>query len=305
VRGVPLRQARTALHPHDEARTEQCGGALARSCAKMEASPPTKGERALLNAPAPQTANLPAPLRQQMKLHFDTSEHDIYGATVGLLHSLGSKFGSFGNDPAATAVASAAEEQNPKLESYVPRAGSEIFTSFRLRRQLYLAAGRDERLCAAYDKLVVDVILPWIKRQLVEAGDAAAAQPMTWHYQRPPSVRIQPPDPSAFCRAHRDAEFGHQPGELNFWMPLTDPALTQTTLWVESRPDLTDFHPMNLTHGEIGAFHGTLCHHHVPPNTSACTRVSLDFRIGIGCYFDVDWQLRDAKAQHTRRQVTL
>ena len=29
-------------------------------------------------------------------------------------------------------------------------------------------------------------------------------------------------------------------------MPLTDPALTQTTLWVESSPDAGDYHPLQV-----------------------------------------------------------
>ena len=41
------------------------------------------------------------------------------------------------------------------------------------------------------------------------------------------------------------------------------------------------------------------------PNTSPCTRVSLDFRVGVGGYFDPNWTLREAKAQHTRRHVVL
>ena len=40
---------------------------------------------------------------------------------------------------------------------------------------------------------------------------------VTFWYQRPPSVRLQPPDSLAFCRAHDDAEYGHQVGEVNFY----------------------------------------------------------------------------------------
>jgi len=94
-------------------------------------------------------------------------------------------------------------------------------------------------------------------------------------------------------------------GEVNFWMALTDPQLTGTTLWVESSPHAADYHPLQVGPGEIAAFHGTLCRHHVPPNHSSYTRVSLDFRVGIGKYFDPQWQLEGAKAQHTRREITV
>ena len=47
-------------------------------------------------------------------------------------------------------------------------------------------------------------------------------EPLTFYVQRPPTLRLQP-GPSAFTvRPHNDAEYGHQPGELNFWLPLTD-----------------------------------------------------------------------------------
>ena len=62
---------------------------------------------------------------------------------------------------------------------------------------------------------------------------------------------------------------------------------------------------MRIGLGEIATFHGTLCRHHVPPNTSSHTRVTLDFRVGMAPYFDPSWWLSGAKAQHTRREVTL
>ena len=52
--------------------------------------------------------------------------------------------------------------------------------------------------------------------------------------------------------------------------------------WVESEPDRGDYQPLDISYGEIGIFHGTLCRHHVPKNSSDFTRVSMDFRIGLG-----------------------
>ena len=43
-----------------------------------------------------------------------------------------------------------------------------------------------------------------------------------------------------------------------------------------------DYQPLDISYGEIGIFHGTLCRHHVPQNSSDFTRVSMDFRIGLG-----------------------
>lgn len=86
-------------------------------------------------------------------------------------------------------------------------------------------------------------------------------------------------------------------------MPLTDYNMTQATLWVESSPGAEDFQPLAINHGSIAVFHGTLCRHKVPANTSPFTRVSLDFRIGIGDFFDRDWQLDGVKHVHSRREV--
>ena len=53
---------------------------------------------------------------------------------------------------------------------------------------------------------------------------------MAFWCQYPPTVRVQPPDPIACGRMHRDSEYGHQPGEINFWMPLTRLEHTRTSL---------------------------------------------------------------------------
>ena len=52
----------------------------------------------------------------------------------------------------------------------------------------------------------------------------------------PPTLRIQPGPSTRYVRPHKDSDYGHQDGELNFWVPLTDPDLTKTDLWVETSP---------------------------------------------------------------------
>lgn len=83
-------------------------------------------------------------------------------------------------------------------------------------------------------------------------------------------------------------------------MPLTDYELTQTTLLVESRPLLGDFRPLDFSPGTLAAFHGTLCRHFANANPTQYTRASLDFRIGIGRFFDSNWTLRGTKSDHGR-----
>jgi hypothetical protein len=316
----------------------------AASSAVALASVTSKGERALRQAAVPDVVEpLPLSLRREATIRYDLAAHaDLFRAVAALLHSLGGDFlveadgaqpappdadcsadgGCLSRAPPADSERRECAPLTDVLESYRPRSGAAVFTSFRLRQQLYAAAAQDAPLLAAYDHLVHTVVLPFLKARLLLAeggGEAAAAAAAagdgasttaprsstatSFHVQRPPSIRVQPPDQKAFCRAHRDAEYGHQEGEVNFWMPLTGYARTQTTLWVESAPGSADFHPLELAPGEIAAFHGTLLHHRVPPNVSACTRVSLDFRVGVGKFFDPEWRLREAKAQHTRQEV--
>jgi len=96
-----------------------------------------------------------------------------------------------------------------------------------------------------------------------------------------------------------------QAGEVNFWMPLTAYAATQTTLMVETAPGTADFQPLAESHGDIAMFHGVLCHHYAPPNQSCSTRVSLDFRVGVGGHFDPNWELKGARGQHGRRTLRM
>ena len=186
-------------------------------------------------------------------------------------------------------------------------ASAHVFTKFETRRALYLAAEKDDVLVAAYEQLVKEVVLPELSRRLIAASnDISARSSISYWYQCPPTVRVQPPDASTHGGGggpeHRDADYGHQPGELNFWMPLTKPTATQSTLLVESAPDVGDFHPLDVRVGQLASFHGALCRHRAPANASRSTRVSIDFRIGIVPYFDPHWQMPGVRAQHTRRE---
>ena len=40
------------------------------------------------------------------------------------------------------------------------------------------------------------------------------------------------------------------------------------SLWVESAPDLGDFHPLTMTYGEYCRFYGNKCRHYTKPNHS-------------------------------------
>jgi hypothetical protein len=66
----------------------------------------------------------------------------------------------------------------------------------------------------------------------------------TVYYQAKPSLRVQTPGAKGI-RLHRDAEYAHQHGEVNWWLPITHVHGTNT-LQLESDPDLGDFEPLEM-----------------------------------------------------------
>ena len=172
------------------------------------------------------------------------------------------------------------------------------------QRTLSEMVENDDDFLTAFDQFVEKVVVPYLKRRLlqyqsIERQDDESTT--TFYIQRPPTVRIQPGPSIRGVPAHADATYGHQDGELNFWMPLTDPELTQTDLWAERFPDQGDYEPSGTQLGQVFVFHGSSCRHYVPPNPTSFSRVSLDFRIGVEGFFDPQWKLRGTKCDHKRR----
>mmetsp|Transcript_79985 Transcript_79985/g.156414 ORF Transcript_79985/g.156414 Transcript_79985/m.156414 type:complete len:412 (+) Transcript_79985:56-1291(+) len=157
-------------------------------------------------------------------------------------------------------------------------------------------------------RAAAEVLRPELNELSLESsprsGVTFSVAPTTFYCQFPPTLRLQPGPATRFGRPHNDAEYGHQVGEINFWLPLTNFSSTLTALWVESAPGLGDFAPLDMEHGVMAAFHGTLCKHHAEANPTTCTRVSLDFRVGIGEHYDPHWVLRGTKSDHGRIAIT-
>jgi protein-L-isoaspartate(D-aspartate) O-methyltransferase len=250
----------------------------------------TKGELLYRSGPAPKNVkSLPQSLLRKSFISFNTELIDLRSEIINFLSRSGSSFGSFPTTPHV-------------LEEFQPSV--DVFRNFNARKIVYKAVSSDEKLLSVYTNLIKEVIVPHLKALLV-AEENEGDKKHTFYYQYPPTLRIQPGPSKMHGRSHRDAEYGHQCGELNFWMPLSYYSLTQTTLFVEDSPDSKKFHPLMIEYGNIGKFHGTLCHHYAPCNKSMCTRVSLDFRVGISDYFDPEWMLQGIKAQHGRKSITM
>ena len=171
-----------------------------------------------------------------------------------------------------------------------------------------LVAGDDaaDGLLRVFERMLQSRVLPRLKERLAACGALRDAKAKTTFYaQTPPTLRLQPGPSSRHVRPHRDAEYGHQDGEINFWVPLTDVSQTRVDLCVESRPDTGEYRATNAEVGQAACFHGTSCRHLVPANASRHTRVSLDFRVGVEGFFDPEWSMAGTKADHDRRTFTV
>ena len=99
-------------------------------------------------------------------------------------------------------------------------------------------------------------------------------------YQKFPSFRIQVPGLKAVNKWHCDSDSDHRHpnGEINFIIAVTE-MFDNNTVWVESKPNLGDFKPLNLNPGEYVQFNGNKCIHGNKDNDTELTRMSFDFRI--------------------------
>lgn len=267
----------------------------------------SKGERIWAKTAKPNvTSELPTYLRQMHILGFQIASYDVVSAARDLLASLPATIGSF---PTAANMG-----KTQILENYV--LSTNVFRNFKARQVVYKAVSECEPFLKQYEQLVIEVVCPYIKSLMIQHSNEAdseseynANSAVSFHYQYPPSLRLQSGNSDEYGRKHRDAEYGHQIGEINFWMPLSNYQCTNTTLWIEtnSNSDIEKYEPLILNVGEIGMFHGTLLRHYVPSNTSPYTRVSLDFRIGVenGKYFDSSWEMKGLKGKHGRKHVML
>ena len=81
-------------------------------------------------------------------------------------------------------------------------------------------------------------------------------------------------------------------GNLNYYVPLTDAIYGTNSLYLESEPGREDWRALELSYGELQTFYGVYCNHFTAENTTAVTRVSLDFRLVPGCCYEEDAALQ-------------
>ena len=123
------------------------------------------------------------------------------------------------------------------------------------------------QLRACYLRFLREVIMPLVP------------DPQGILYQREPNIRCHYPSTGRqLVLRHCDADYHHQPNEINFWVPCTSSYGTNT-LWTESEPGRGDYHPCELSVGQFLQFYGHQCDHFTFPNDTPHTRISIDFRV--------------------------
>jgi hypothetical protein len=162
------------------------------------------------------TTLLPTQLRQETVLDYDMEEHDLVTAVRNMLTQCDPDVvGSFDQDDNGTDATGP-----PRLESFRVQTSSTWRTANggqceSAQRYLSDQVASNTEFLAVFDRFVLGVVLPNIKRRLVDLGLASeAAGSVKFYYQRPPTLRLQPGPAWARVKPHSDAEYGHQNGEL-------------------------------------------------------------------------------------------
>jgi hypothetical protein len=280
------------------------------------------------------TTFLPAQLCEEDIFAYSTSEYDFHGALVDLLHRCDTTLvGNFRTLADGTSLKTLDNFVVPTNSLVRECQGGNLEVA-----QSYLSdvVDNDVAFLCLFDNFLVKKVLPRLQERLQSTGLHNAKAPISFFYQRPPTIRIQPGPARALVRAHNDAEYGReflhtallisltysprmlffdflislshcldQNGELNFWLPLTSRRKTGVDLFCELGSGVGDFHPLMLEYGEVASFHGSSRSHYVNPNRSLWSRVSMDFRVGIKGYYDPDWQMNGTTNDHNRRKVTI
>ena len=86
-------------------------------------------------------------------------------------------------------------------------------------------------------------------------------------------------NPGTLAGVHTDSEYGHPPGEVNFFLPVTPKTYGSNSLFVEGEAQRGDFEAFDLEYGEMMLWNGNSCRHCSPRNISNQTRISFDFRV--------------------------
>jgi ectoine hydroxylase-related dioxygenase (phytanoyl-CoA dioxygenase family) len=145
-----------------------------------------------------------------------------------------------------------------------------FFTRETDQQTAYHKAFYDLARTAAFETMYTEFVHAVVEQHMgpIEHGDV---------YQRIPTFRVQLPSNVAVGEFHRDSDYGHDPHEINLWVPIT-PVFRESAVWIED-PDGVSYTPWPCQPGQVLIFDGAGTKHGNVPNLSGFTRVSFDFRI--------------------------
>ena len=207
-------------------------------------------------------------LRDHAVVEYDTRRHRLRDHVLACLGM------SCSGDPevdGASLEALRAPEENPDPHHRrIQRSGYRGPSTFYIKKwycgtRAPAKTGKD--FDDAYIDFVRSVVLPHIN------------DPQGIVFQRRPTFRCHVAHGGeATGKVHNDSQYGHSRKELNFWLPLTRTAGTNS-LFCESSPGAKDYAPFELHYGQCQRFWGAQCVHYTEANDTDFTRVSLDFRV--------------------------
>jgi hypothetical protein len=90
------------------------------------------------------------------------------------------------------------------------------------------------------------------------------------YVQSIPTFRVHLRNSFSVGQWHRDTDFGHDPSETNYWLPLTH-VQGNNSLWIDGVNVVAEY-------GEVVVFDGANIEHGDKLNDSPSSRVSMDFR---------------------------
>ena len=202
---------------------------------------------------------LPASLRQEILLEYDVARYN-FPQLVGELLGQGGELSSLHTTPEGVDFLRGTAQTASRAYAARRNVFDKKFKQVDAFRQ-------GSKLQETYLRFLHEVIVPALERH-VEVGNSLL-------YQAVPNFRCHLPGTGhLLVHRHRDADYHHQPNELNCWLPLTTTFGTNT-LWAESQPGQGDFRPFELQPGQCMLFWGHQCEHYTVPNLTDHSSESL------------------------------
>jgi hypothetical protein len=156
-------------------------------------------------------------MRDDQTLAYSTSEYGFYEAAINLLEGVSSREkggGGIGNfqqtseDEEVSSPSDDAQLHRVDLESFKVPPKNLFFSSFKARQKVYKAVSNDQAFLSLYETFIKEVIIPSLREHVISNGGAGDELTTTYHYQYPPTLRIQPGPSAEYGPKHIDYSYG-------------------------------------------------------------------------------------------------